>query len=63
MQGKFLFSVDDRMAGVIAALIANDAVEISGNKIGDLALALVAPLVRRPTPRSACSSFHLTISC
>ena len=44
MQGKFLFSVDDRMAGVIAALIANHVVEISGNKIGDLALALVAPL-------------------
>ena len=44
MQGKFLFSVDDRMAGIIAALIANHVVEISGNKIGDLALALVAPL-------------------
>ena len=35
---------DDRVAGVVAALEAHDRVAVLGEQVGDLALALVAPL-------------------
>ena len=35
---------DDRVAGVVAALEADDQIGVLGEQIGDLALALVAPL-------------------
>ena len=35
---------DDRVAGVVAALEANDDVGLLGNQVDDLALALIAPL-------------------
>jgi hypothetical protein len=35
---------DDRVAGVVAALIADDEIGLLGQEVGDLALALVAPL-------------------
>jgi len=35
---------DDRMAGVVAALVAHHVVDLSAEDVGGLALALVAPL-------------------
>ncbi len=35
---------DDRVAGVVAALEADDRVGLLGEQVGDLALALIAPL-------------------
>jgi hypothetical protein len=37
-------AVDDGVARVVAALEADDVVEVVGDQVGDLALALVAPL-------------------
>ena len=39
-----LVADDDRVAGVVAALVAGDDVEPLGQQVDDLALALVAPL-------------------
>src|SRR5207248_665815 len=44
MQHMTLTAEDDRVACVVAALIARDDVEVSGKDIDDLALALVSPL-------------------
>ena len=35
---------DDRVAGVGAAVVAHDHVEVLGQPVDDLALALIAPL-------------------
>ena len=39
-----LAAADDRVAGVVAALEAHDGVGLLGEQVGDLPLALVAPL-------------------
>jgi hypothetical protein len=39
-----LAGADDRVAGVVAALKAHDRVGPLGEQVGDLSLALVAPL-------------------
>ena len=39
-----LVVADDRVAGVVAALVADDDVGPLGEQVGDLSLALVAPL-------------------
>ena len=44
MQGEFSVSVLDSMAGVGAALEADDHVRLGGQHIGDLTLAFVAPI-------------------
>ena len=44
MQLERATAVDDRVPGVVTALEANDVVHVVGEKVGDLALALVAPL-------------------
>ena len=41
---ELLAAADDRVAGVVAALEADDHVGLVGEQIGDLPLALVAPL-------------------
>ena len=41
---ELLAVADDRVAGVVAALEAHDRVGALGEQVGDLALALVAPL-------------------
>ncbi len=44
VQLPLLAAADDRVAGVVAALEADDGVCVLGEQVGDLALALVAPL-------------------
>ena len=44
MQDIFLFAEIDRVAGVVAALVADHGVEGRAEQIDDLALAFVAPL-------------------
>ncbi len=44
MQLPLLIAAHDRVPGVVAALEAHDRVAVLGEQIGDLALALVAPL-------------------
>ena len=44
MEGESLTAADDRVARVVAALEADDRGSPLGEQIGDLALALVAPL-------------------
>ena len=44
VQLPLLLAPDDRVAGVVAALEAHDRVAVLGEQIGDLALALIAPL-------------------
>jgi hypothetical protein len=44
VEGERLTAADDRVAGVVAALKADDGGSPLGEQIGDLALALVAPL-------------------
>ena len=44
MQRELLVAMDYRMAGVVAALLANDVIEIARDEIGDFALAFIAPL-------------------
>ena len=44
MELELLAVADDRVAGVVAALEAHDRVGALGEQVGDLALALVAPL-------------------
>ena len=44
VQLPLLLAPDDRVAGVVAALEAHDGVGVLGEQIGDLALALIAPL-------------------
>src|SRR5581483_3709929 len=39
-----LLAAHDRVAGVVAALETHDGVAVLGEQVGDLALALVAPL-------------------
>ena len=41
---ELLAVAHDRVAGVVAALVADDHVGLLGEQVGDLALALVAPL-------------------
>ena len=41
---ELLAVADDRVAGVVAALEADDRVRALGEQVGDLALALIAPL-------------------
>ena len=44
VQGELLVAVNHRMAGVVAALVAYDVIEVLRNEVGDLALAFIAPL-------------------
>ena len=44
LQGEGLPVDDDRVAGVVAALVAHDDLHLFGEQVGELALALVAPL-------------------
>jgi hypothetical protein len=44
VEGERLTVADDRVAGVVAALVADDRGSPLGEQIRDLALALVAPL-------------------
>ena len=44
LQNELLLADEDRVAGVVAALIARHDVESLGEEIDDLAFALVAPL-------------------
>ncbi len=44
MELELLAVADDRVAGVVAALEADDRVRVLGEQVDDLALALVAPL-------------------
>ncbi|CAB4971131.1 unannotated protein [freshwater metagenome] len=44
MEGELLVADDDGVAGVVAALVANDVVNATAEKIGRLALAFIAPL-------------------
>ena len=42
--GEAALADDDRVPGVVAALVADDHVHVAGQDVGELALALVAPL-------------------
>ena len=44
MELELLAFADDRVAGVVAALEADDHLGALGEQVGDLALPLVAPL-------------------
>ncbi len=44
LQHELLLADEDRVAGVVAALIARDDIEALGEQIDDLPLALVSPL-------------------
>ena len=44
MECELLVADDDGMAGVVAALVAHDVVDATAEKVGGLALALIAPL-------------------
>ena len=44
MELELLAVADDRVAGVVTALEAHDRVGALGKQVGDLALALIAPL-------------------
>ena len=44
MQRKFAVLIDDRMAGIAAALITNDDIVVLGQQVYHPALALVAPV-------------------
>ncbi|MHB9026709.1 MAG: hypothetical protein ACYC7E_21465 [Armatimonadota bacterium] len=44
MQREFAIFVDDGVAGITAALIANHHICLSGKHIRDLSFALVAPI-------------------
>ena len=44
MQGKLAIVIDDRMTGIGTALETNDNIRGFGEQIGDLTLALVAPV-------------------
>ena len=44
MELELLAAAHDRVAGVVAALEAHDRAGALGEQVGDLALALVAPL-------------------
>ena len=43
-RAKRLTVDDDGVTGVVAALVADDQVHLLGDEVGELALALVAPL-------------------
>ena len=44
LEGEGLAVHDDRVAGVVAALVAHDEVHVLGEEVGELALSLVTPL-------------------
>ena len=44
MELEFALFVDDGVAGVVAAGVADDAVYLSGEVVDDFAFAFVAPL-------------------
>ena len=44
LQYEFLLPDEDRMSGVMAALITRNGVKFLGKQIDDLALAFIAPL-------------------
>ena len=44
LQDELLFADENRVAGVVSALIARDDIEAFGEEIDDFAFALVAPL-------------------
>ena len=44
LEGKSLPVHDDRVSGVVAALVADHDLHVLGEQVGDLALPLVAPL-------------------
>ena len=44
LEDEFLFADEDRVAGVVAALIARHDIEALGEEIDNLPLALVSPL-------------------
>jgi hypothetical protein len=44
VKDEFLFTVDDGVSGVVAALAADDDVGVIGEVIDDFAFAFVAPL-------------------
>lgn len=44
VKAVLLIAHHDGVTGVVAALIANDAIELGSDQVADLALALVAPL-------------------
>ena len=44
LEGEALAVDHEGVAGVVAALVADDQVHLLGDEVGELALALVAPL-------------------
>ena len=44
LEGVALTADDDRVAGVVPALVAHDVAVLLGEQVDDLGLALVAPL-------------------
>jgi len=44
MKDGFLAVDDERMTGVVTALVADDNVRVAGEQIDDLAFAFVTPL-------------------
>jgi hypothetical protein len=62
---EHLVAADDRVAGVVAALVAHDHRGLLGEEVGGLALALVAPLQaddhgRRHQRSTGCLACHPT---
>ena len=44
MQAVLLAVDDDGVTGVVAARVAHDSIEVAGDQIANLTLALIAPL-------------------
>ena len=55
VKGEVMAVRDDGVAGVRAAAVAADHVEVTGDEVGDLSLALVAPL---GTHKHCCGHVH-----
>ena len=50
LEGEALSVDHDRVPGVVAALVADHQVHLLGDEVGELPLALVAPLGRHSPP-------------
>ena len=53
LQRERLTTYDNRVPGVVPALVADDDLHLLGDEVSELALALIAPLRRRPRPLQA----------
>jgi hypothetical protein len=58
VQRQLLVAMDNRVACIVASLVAHDIIVVTGDEVRDLALALVAPLGADENGARHLESFH-----